>query len=81
MISFLKQYDLSDKTVIPFCTHDGYGAGNSYNSIRVESTAKNMLEALEIEAKDIKDSSTVIENWLNSIGMLSKKQMRVKQKL
>lgn len=32
-----------------------------------------MLEALAIEAKDIKDSSTVIENWLNSIGMLSKK--------
>lgn len=73
VVSFLKQYDLSDKTVIPFCTHDGYGAGNSYNSIRVESSAKNMLEALAIEAKNIKDSSTVIENWLNSIGMLSKK--------
>lgn len=27
VLSFLKEYDLSGKTVIPFCTHDGYGAG------------------------------------------------------
>ena len=27
VISFLNKYDFSDKTVIPFCTHDGYGAG------------------------------------------------------
>lgn len=33
VLSFLKEYDLSGKTVIPFCTHDGYGAGNSYQTI------------------------------------------------
>ena len=37
VISFLKQYDLSGKTVIPFCTHDGYGAGSSYSTISRES--------------------------------------------
>ena len=51
---FKKKYDLSDKTVIPFCTHDGYGAGNSYNSIRVESSAKNMLEAWQLKQRILK---------------------------
>ncbi len=27
VLSFLKEYDLSGKIVVPFCTHDGYGAG------------------------------------------------------
>lgn len=26
VLSFLSEYDLTGKTVIPFCTHDGYGA-------------------------------------------------------
>lgn len=73
VISFIKQYDLTDKTVIPFCTHDGYGAGNSYNTISTESSAKNTLDGLAIEAKDIKESSAAVENWLNSIGMVAEK--------
>jgi len=32
--SFLKTYDLSGKTLIPFCTHAGYGAGKSFDTIR-----------------------------------------------
>ena len=41
VISFLNTYDFYDKTVIPFCTHDGYGAGISYNTIASASKAKN----------------------------------------
>lgn len=33
VISFLNQYDLSDKTVIPFCTHDGYGGREYYGGV------------------------------------------------
>ena len=50
VLSFLKEYDLSGKTVIPFCTHDGYGAGNSYQTIAEASHAAVLLEGIAIEA-------------------------------
>ena len=58
VLSFLKEYDLSGKTVIPFCTHDGYGEGNSYQTIAEASHAAVSLEGIAIEA-----------SWLADIGI------------
>lgn len=69
VISFLNQYDLSGKTVIPFCTHDGYGAGSSYRTISDVSKAEKTLDSLSIEAKDVPDSQNVVTEWLNSTGV------------
>lgn len=66
--SFLNQYDLSGKTVIPFCTHDGYGAGSSYRSIASVSGG-NTLEGIAIEAKDVPGAKSRVSSWLDSIGM------------
>ena len=69
VISFLNKYDFSDKTVIPFCTHDGYGAGSSYGTISSASKAKNTADGLAIEAKDVPSAKDTVTNWLNSIGV------------
>ena len=53
VLSFLNEYDLSGKTVIPFCTHDGYGAGHSYQTIADASHAAASLDGIAIEAKDV----------------------------
>ena len=71
VVFFLNQYDLSEKTVIPFCTHDGYGAGNSYQTIRTESNAGNILDGLAIEAKDVYDAEHIVTVWLDKIGMIN----------
>src|SRR5678815_5337330 len=34
MKSFLKQYDLSGKTIVPFNTNDGYGIGSSFDTVK-----------------------------------------------
>src|SRR5690606_2942321 len=34
MKSFLHQYDLSDRTVIPFKTNAGYGVGSSFETVK-----------------------------------------------
>lgn len=60
VLSFLKEYDLSGKTVIPFCTHDGYGAGNSYQTIAEASHAAVLLEGIAIEAKDVPNAQVYI---------------------
>lgn len=70
IFSFLSQYDLSGKTVIPFCTHDGYGAGGSYSDIAeaIQGEAA-VLDGLAIEAPDVPDSADTVADWLAQTGV------------
>lgn len=67
--SFLSSYDLSGKTVVPFCTHDGYGAGRTYNSVREEAAGANVLEGIAIEATDVPSAESQVQDWLGRIGI------------
>ena len=69
VISFLKEYDLAGKTVIPFCTHDGYGAGRSYQTIAEASHAGTTLDGIAIEAKDVPGARDTVAGWLADIGI------------
>ena len=70
VFSFLSQYDLSGKTLIPFCTHDGYGAGSSYKDIAdAVSGAREVLDGLAVEASDVPDSEETVAEWLRSIDI------------
>lgn len=70
IFSFLSQYDFSGKTVIPFCTHDGYGAGSSYGDIAdaIDGEAA-VLDGLAIEATDVPEAADTVSEWLGSIGV------------
>lgn len=77
ILTFLEEYDLSGKTVVPFCTHDGYGSGSSFNV--VDENAKNAnvnTEGLAIASDDIiKGDITEIEaevkSWTEGLGLVS----------
>lgn len=70
VFSFLSEYDLSGKTIIPFCTHDGYGAGGSYGDIAdAVPNAANVLEGLAIEAPDVPGAADTVTRWLQEIGV------------
>ena len=69
VLSFLDEYDLSGKTVIPFCTHDGYGAGSSYDTIREASHVAQSPEGLALEAKDVPTAGDAVAAWLGEIGI------------
>lgn len=70
IFSFLSQYDLSGKTIVPFCTHDGYGAGSSYQDIAgaIEGEAA-VLDGLAIQAPDVPGAADTVAQWLQSIGI------------
>lgn len=72
IFTFISQYDLSGKTIIPFCTHNGYGAGGSYGDIAdaVDGEAA-VLDGLAIEATDVPQSAETVAEWLDSIGVES----------
>lgn len=44
MKSFLKQYDLSGKTVVPFNTNAGYGVGSSFETVKQLCPKSKVLE-------------------------------------
>ena len=67
--SFLNQYDLSGKTVIPFCTHNGYGSGNSYRTIAGLCPNATNLDGLAVSATDVKTAGSSVESWLDGLDL------------
>lgn len=76
VLSFLEEYDLSGKTVVPFCTHDGYGAGRSYQVIAEASHAAVSPEGIAIEAKDVPAAQNTVADWLTAIGITSSQDQK-----
>jgi flavodoxin len=82
MKSFLHNYDLRGKTMIPFNTHAGYGPGNSFDTIRRICPDSRILKGLSIKGgverdgfylalKDekVRHAEEEVMKWLNEIGM------------
>lgn len=70
IFAFLSEYDLSGKTVIPFCTHDGYGAGSSYGEIaQAVPDASRVLDGLDIQASEMPDAAERIARWIGELGL------------
>lgn len=67
--SFLSAYDFTGKTVIPFCTHDGYGAGSSYRAVQNAVSGATVLDGLALLASDVPSSESRVQEWLEEIGV------------
>ena len=70
IFSFLSQYDLSGKTIVPFCTHDGYGPGSSYQDIAgALSSQTQVLEGLALDAEAVPNGADTVAHWLQEVGI------------
>lgn len=87
--SFLKQYDLSGKTVIPFNTNAGYGVGSSFDTVKELCAKSRILEGFSttggIERDGIlfvmqgdkeKEARAAVGQWLKEIGFDAVKNKR-----
>lgn len=70
VLSFLEGLDLSGKTIVPFCTHDGYGAGSSYSAVSQAGGGASIANGLAIEAADVPGAEQVIAEWLEDMAFL-----------
>lgn len=83
MKSFLKQYDLRGKTIVPFNTHAGYGAGNSFETIKKLCPRSTILEGFSIkggverdgiyfvmEGEKEKQAQIEVKQWLRKLSLL-----------
>lgn len=49
MISFLNEYNLSGKTVVPFNTNAGYGIGTAFETLKDLCPKSKILEVFSIK--------------------------------
>ena len=84
MKSFLNQYDLSDKTIIPFNTNAGYGVGSSFQTVMQLCPNSRVLEGFSTRGGIERDGimfvmqgnkevqvSNEMKKWLQKIGLLN----------
>ena len=66
--TFLEEYDLSGKTIIPFCTTMGAGVEESVENITSLAEGATVLNGITIHTGQ-QDQSADISEWLSEIGM------------
>jgi len=66
---FLSECDLSGKTVIPFCTHGGGGAGRSFADVKKLCPNSTVLEGLSLKGNEVRNAKPKISEWLHKIGI------------
>lgn len=66
--TFLDEYDLSGKTIIPFSTSGGSGFSNTINSIREAEPNAQVLDGLTVGANRVTSAESNVRSWLNRLG-------------
>ena len=85
MKSFLKQYDLSGKIIIPFNTNAGYGVGSGFQTVKELCPDSKLLEGFEIKGgierdgvyfvikvEKAKEAESKVKSWLQKINVETK---------
>lgn len=83
--SFLKQYDLSGKTIVPFNTNGGYGIGTSFQTVKELCPPSNVLEGftfrggserdgqyLVLKDEKRKEAENGVKQWLQKLELINK---------
>ncbi|MBQ8064366.1 MAG: flavodoxin [Prevotella sp.] len=68
MFTFFQKYDLNDKTVIPFTTHEGSGLGSCVKDLKKAYPKANFLDAFSIYGHDVREGKGRVEKWLKKLG-------------
>lgn len=71
ILSFFDQYDLSDKTIVPFVSHGGSGMSGTEEDMENYLASKNItvLDGLAVSRNNIEsDQGDTVANWLEELG-------------
>ena len=71
VFTFLETHDLGDRTVIPFCTHEGSRFGRSERDLRRLCPQARILKGFEVRGSRVGQARGDVETWLREIGMVN----------
>lgn len=63
--SFLRQHDLSGKTLIPFVTHGGYGLGSSQSVLASHAPSARLQSGFAMQADQERQTMDRVNDWLS----------------
>jgi flavodoxin len=67
--TFLSKCDLSGKTIVPFCTHEGSSLGRSVMDITRLCPRSTIRDGLAVRGRDVKNARNEVSNWLRELGV------------
>jgi flavodoxin len=65
IFTFLEEYNLSGKTIIPFCTHEGSSFGSSNSDLRKKCPKSKFIEGLAVRGSDVKKAQKEVNAWVD----------------
>jgi flavodoxin len=68
--TFLESHNFGGKTILPICTHEGSGMGNSERDIKKLCPEAKIKKGLAIHGGSVKNADKDIEAWLKTNGLL-----------
>lgn len=68
--TFLSEYNLEGKTVVPFCTHGGGGKARCFSDMEKFCEKSTLLEGLVVSGGNAKSSQNEVDKWLKEIKIV-----------
>lgn len=69
LYTFFDTYDLSGKTIAPFCTSGGSGLSETVNEIKSLEPDASVTEGLHIGSSSSSEPDDAVSQWLNDTGL------------
>ena len=70
MYTFLEEYDLGGKTIVPFTTHGGSGFSRTIQTIEeLQPDASVIEDGLSISRNDVPDAQGEVQAWISGLGL------------
>lgn len=69
VVTFLERYDFSGKTILPLCTNEGSGMGNSERDLNKYTPGAEIRNGLSITGSKAADSDDKLAKWLTANGL------------
>lgn len=69
LYTFFDTYDLSGKTIAPFCTSGGSGLSGTINEIKELEPNAAVTDGLHIGSSSAADPDNAVSGWLSEIGL------------
>jgi flavodoxin len=67
--SFLESHNLAGKTIIPFCTHEGSGFGQSVSNIKDQYPESTFWDGIAIRGSKAGSATKSVTDWLNKLDI------------
>jgi flavodoxin len=69
VFTFLESYDLKNKNILPFCTHEGSGMGRSETDIKNLCPDSVIFDGLALKGGSVGNCEQSLKNWINKINL------------